>query len=327
MALLSTVSSLASLIGLYLQLKDRKEDEAFAHFCLELQQKNKREIVNAVHQNELLLRSIQELFNNHLTHSNYDSENQKILEEILSEVRTLKESDPRTEEAIPQEIIRLNPLDSFFKPISHKDDDEDSKHIVGRGFHISASFDVCSLFYLINITRIKVEAWHHGLSLLGAQSTFKADGNICVTDNNYNFTPRIVVEEKCVKHISITRKFYPPYQGRGTPFKYRNAELQIVIEFVVEGIPFIKNFYFNTNYELNSLTALERLSEVTRFRDEQITLALINNVITKDESELLLSIDPETRVRAIDGHNLPYFVDERHIAALKRVDDFLRENK
>lgn len=192
-----------------------------------------------------------------------------------------------------EEVIEVEGIKSFFTADEKEGDTHaDSKYIDdGRGFEISAAFELHTYNWELTIISAELLGWHNGLSLFSTTRRAELNGETVRLDG-LRFMPPVKMQADSVLPLQLSRHFGPPYVGKGAPVDFKDAELELRIEYVCVGEKDTRKFYFRTNYATNALLPLERLSTVSYLNDQDVQTAFELGIITAYEKGLVLKIEP-----------------------------------
>ena len=217
--------------------------------------------------------------------------------------------------------IDFEPNRSFFEPECHPGDPKEAKYIDHRPFYITAHFMVKTGHKKVALCRVAMIAYDRGITCLGFRKQFylgseqilpyysdpalyddRSKSETYTHDGNYEFNPPITIEELGVINFSVRRKFSGPFPDQGAPIDFVNAELKLIVKYVVDGETKEATFNYSTNYSNPKRFArIETISDIPYFSNREINFLQRRGKMTIEERDSLLSVDPELRIRAMEG--------------------------
>lgn len=235
--------------------------------------------------------------------------------------------------------IDFEPNGSFFEPRRLPNDKGDAKYITGRDFYITAHFRVKTGRKKVSLCRAYMIAYHEGITCAGFRRQFCLDSKQILPhgsdpalyddrfksktythNGNYEFNPPITIKRQDVINFDVRGHFSGPFQGQGDPFEFRNAELKLIVKYVVDGETKEATFNYGTDYYQNGLDRIEAISDIPFLSNRHINFLQRQGKIAIEERDELLSVSPEIRIRAAQGGDTPMVVHNRYRTPLQTIE-------
>ncbi len=215
--------------------------------------------------------------------------------------------------------IFVEPIASYFQTDKRVGEDGDPKFKEDRGFDITTNVRVKAGRSDLKLLKAELFGFDRGLHLFQTTQEYKLGSRriigVCEdpdmwrepvcdahrVDGDYVLQPAITIAANDFIDFSVSRHFHGPYAGRGAPIDFNKAELKLHLQYVVDGATKSDKFYFVSNYNTNGLATIPTLSTVSYFSDRQVAYWYQKKDITAGERDALLEIDPEIRVRILEG--------------------------